>query len=109
MQALLQSLKPALQTNPQEVPLQVGVPLAGADGQAVQEVPQAAMLVFDRQTLPQMCMPVGQVMPPQTEVLAIQAPLQSLKPALQTNPQEVPLQVAVPLVREGHAMQEVPQ
>jgi len=107
-QAPLHSLKPELQVNPQALPSQVAVPLVDGDGQTVQEVPHAVTLVFDLQVPPQLCMPAGQTMP-QVDVLATQAPLHSLKPVLQVNPQALPSQVAVPLVGgDGQTVQEAP-
>jgi len=65
------------------VPSQVAVPPGGAE-QAVHDVPQLAVLVFDTQ-----------------------APLQLWKPELHVNPHDVPLHVAVALVTEGQALQDV--
>jgi len=86
MQFPLELVKPWLQVMRQAMPSQVALPLSGGAGQAVHEAPQDATLVFETQALPHWW-----------------------KPAAQTEPQLVPLQVATPLAGATHAVQLLPQ
>lgn len=107
MQPPRQTLKPALQFTPHDVPLHVAVPLAGT-GHRVQDAPQVLTLLLDTHVPPQFCVPAGHV-PLQADATGLQIPPQTLKPVLQATPHEDPLQVATPLVGTGQDVQEDPQ
>ncbi len=98
--ALPIGMKPGLQVKPQAVPLHVATPFAGT-GHGVHEPPQVATSLFDTHAPLHTCCPAGHV---RTQVDPIGA-----KPALQVNPQVVPLHVATPFAGTGHGVHELPQ
>jgi len=84
MQFPAQILVPAGQETPHIDPSQVAVPPPVGVGQALHDVPQLLVLVFERQLEPH-----------------------AWKPVLQVNPHDAPSQVAAPLVGTEHAVHDV--
>ena len=114
-----QTTYPLLQANPQEVPLQVAVALAGGAGHGVHDVPQVAMEDLDTHWPEQTCRDPSQLaarhwVPEQLKLNAsggqrAQVPAQRRWPGLQVIPQLRPSQFATlfGIVRQG--VHEAPQ
>jgi hypothetical protein len=92
---------------PQDVPLQVAVPLLGT-GHDVQEAPQEATLVSEAQTPPQLWVPAGHT-PLQAFALGMHAPVagHSLVPVGQAGAHASPSHITLPPVGAAHAVHDV--
>ena len=117
-QAVPQTTYPLLQANPQEVPLQVAVALAGGAAHGVHIEPQLAIEFFGTHCPEQRCRAESQLaamhwVPEQVKLVAsgqgAQVPAQMRWPVLQVMPQLMPSQFAVLFAIVGHGAHEAPQ
>ena len=118
-QAVPQTTYPLLQANPQEVPLQVAVALAGGAGQGVHDVPQVAIEVLETHCPEQTCRDPSQLaawhcVPEQLKLSppsgqGAQVPAQRRWLALQVIPQLRPSQFATLFGIAGQGVHEAPQ
>ena len=94
--------------NPHAVPLHVGVALATAAHGVHAVVPHELVLVLGWQVPPQSWLPAAHE-PMHEAAESMHTPKHAFWPDGQVPLQDVPSQVAVPPVRGGHAMHDVPQ
>ena len=114
-----QTTYPVLQANPQEVPLQVAVALAGGAGHGLHDVPQLAIEFLETHCPEQTCRDPSQLaarhwVPEQLKLSAsvgqgAQVPAQRRWLTLQVIPQLRPSQFAVLFAIAGQAVHEAPQ
>ena len=114
-----QTTQPLLQANPQDVPLQVAVALAGGAGHGVHDVPQLLTEVLETHCPEQMWRDPSQLaarhcVPEQLKLSAsagqgAQVPAQRRWLALQVIPQFRPSQFATLFGIAGQAIQDAPQ